>query len=243
LAAAVGARPRDVVFTSGATEADNQALFGVMGSRPGGLVVGATEHPAVLTAAKRLAEAGRDVLFLAPRPDGALALEALAAALAEQATRGGTALVALMLVNNETGVLTDAAAVAELAHAHGALYLCDAVQGLGVEPVSLAATGADLLTLSAHKVNGPKGVGALVLREGLELPPLLAGGEQERGHRPGTHNLAAIAGFGVAAELAVAAQPAERERLARLQARFEAEASRLPGVSVNGAGAPRSVKH
>ena len=194
LAAAVGARPRDVVFTSGATEADNQALFGVMGSRPGGLVVGATEHPAVLTAAKRLAEAGRDVLFLAPRPDGALALEALAAALAEQATRGGTALVALMLVNNETGVLTDAAAVAELAHAHGALYLCDAVQGLGVEPVSLAATGADLLTLSAHKVNGPKGVGALVLREGLELPPLLAGGEQERGHRPGTHNLAAIAG-------------------------------------------------
>lgn len=243
LAAAVGARPRDVVFTSGATEADNQALFGVMGSRPGGLVVGATEHPAVLTAAKRLAEAGRDVLFLAPRPDGALALEALVAALAEQATRGGTALVALMLVNNETGVLTDAAAVAELAHAHGALYLCDAVQGLGVEPVSLAATGADLLTLSAHKVNGPKGVGALVLREGLELPPLLAGGEQERGHRPGTHNLAAIAGFGVAAELAVAAQPAERERLARLQARFEAEASRLPGVSVNGAGAPRSVKH
>lgn len=243
LAAAVGARPRDVVFTSGATEADNQALFGVMGSRPGGLVVGATEHPAVLTAAKRLAEAGRDVLFLAPRPDGALALEALAAALAEQATRGGTALVALMLVNNETGVLTDAAAVAELAHAHGALYLCDAVQGLGVEPVSLAATGADLLTLSAHKVNGPKGVGALVLREGLELPPLLAGGEQERGHRPGTHNLAAIAGFGVAVELAVAAQPAERERLARLQARFEAEASRLPGVSVNGAGAPRSVKH
>ncbi len=243
LADALGASSREVVFTSGATEALNQAVFGVMAERDGGLIVGATEHPAVLNAAKRLAAGGRDVLFLQPTPSGQMTPAALEAALAEQAGRGGTALVALMLVNNETGVLSDAPALAPLAHEHGALYLCDAVQGLGVEPVGLEATGADLLALSAHKVNGPKGAGALLVRPGLEVPPLLAGGAQERGSRPGTHNLAAIVGFAVAAELAAARQPEERARLASVQARFEEAATSLPGVGVNGAGAPRSVKH
>lgn len=242
VADAVGAPPRQVIFTSGATEANNQALFGALLARPGGLIVGATEHPAVLKAAERMAANGRQVRFLQPKPDGTIDAAAVQLALEEQSTTGGTALVALMYVNNETGVLRPPAPVAELAHAHGALFLCDAVQALGVEPVDLAATGADMLTLSAHKVYGPKGAGALVLRPGLELPPMLAGGEQERGFRPGTHNLPALVGFGVAAHRAAATQQRERQRLQQLQATFERAALQLPGVTLNGAGALRSVK-
>lgn len=243
VAATVGVRPRQVVFTSGATEADNQAVFWAVGSRPGGLVVSAGEHAAVLAAARRLADQGRDVLFVPLAPDGTTPLEAWEAALLEQAGRGGTALVAGMLVNNETGVLLDAPALAELAHANGALFLCDAVQGYGVEELALEDLGADMITLSAHKVYGPKGAGALVMREGLEVAPFLAGGEQERGHRPGTHAVPAIVGFGAAAALAAERRAAERERMAALQRRFESAALALPGVSLNGEGAERSVKH
>ena len=236
-------RPRQVVFTSGATEADNQALFSLMASRTGGLIVSAVEHAAVIAAAKRLQAAGRHVAFVAPDADGVVQLAAWEAALRAQALTGGTALVAGMLVNNESGVLTDAAALAELAHDHGALYLCDAVQGYGVEAFTLGSLGADVLTLSAHKIYGPKGVGALVMREGLEVAPLLAGGEQERGHRPGTHAVPAIVGFGVAATLAANGRAAERERLAAIQREFEAAALALPGVTLNAGAAPRSVKH
>lgn len=243
VAEAVGAHPRGVVFTSGATEADNQALFGAAALQPGGLVVSATEHPAVLSAAKRLAAEGRAVTFVQPAPSGALPLEAIRQALEEQVASGGTALVAVMYVNNETGVITPPAAVAELAHEYGALFLCDAVQALGAEPVSLDGTGADMLTLSAHKVYGPKGVGALVMRRDLQLPPLLAGGEQERGFRPGTHGLPGIVGMAAAVQRAVAEAPVERDRLARVQRAFETAALALPGVHLNGAGAERSVKH
>lgn len=243
VADALGAPARSVVFTSGATEADNQAVFGVLASRPGGLVVSATEHPAVLNAARRAELQGRDVRYVQPLHDGSVPLEGIRGALSAQAAGEGTALVAVMYVNNETGVLTSPSAVAELAHDFGALYLCDAVQALGAEPVRVSELGADLVALSGHKVYGPKGVGALVLRPGLELPPLLAGGEQERGYRPGTHNLPAIAGMAVAVERAVAEQPAERSRLAAVQSAFEDAALALPGVSLNGAGAVRSVKH
>lgn len=243
VAATLAVRPRQVVFTSGATEADNQAVFSTMAARPGGLIVSAVEHAAVLAAATRLQAAGREVAFVTPDETGATPLAAWEAALSAQGRSGGTALVAGMLVNNETGVLADAAAIAELAHARGALYLCDAVQAYGVEPFTLASLGADLLTLSAHKVYGPKGAGALVMREGLEVAPLLAGGEQERGHRPGTHAVPAIVGFGVAATAAAARQGAERARLAVLQRALEDAVLALPGVALNGAGAPRSVKH
>lgn len=242
-AAAVNAQPRQVVFTSGATEAANQAVFGSMSGAAGGLIVGATEHPAVLSAAKRLAAAGRDVLYLAPNRSGEIALESLEEALAAQSQRGGTTLVALMLMNNETGVMLDAPAASALAHEHGALLLCDAVQALGTEPVSLASTGADMVVLSAHKIYGPKGAGALLLGTDSAPEPLLAGGEQERGQRPGTHNLPGIVGFARAAELAEERREAERARLAVLQASFEAAALALPGVSLNGATARRGVKH
>lgn len=242
VAAAVGAHPRGVVFTSGATEADNQAVLGVMAANPGGLVVSATEHPAVLNAAKRLADAGRQVQFVAPDASGRVQLEAVRDALEAQAAEG-TALVAVMHVNNETGVVADPAAYAELAHEYGALFLSDAVQALGAERVSLQESGADMIALSAHKVYGPKGAGALVLRQGLELPPLLAGGAQERGARPGTHNLPAIAGMATAVELAVAEREPERARLGAVQRRFEQAVLRLPGVTLNAGGAQRGVKH
>jgi cysteine desulfurase len=243
VAATLAVRSRQVVFTSGATEADDQAVFAAAAARPGGLVVNAGEHAAVLEAARRLAAQGRDVTFVPLAPDGGSPLAAWEAALAAQATRGGTALVAAMLVNNETGALLDVRAIAELAHAHGALFLCDAVQGYGVEEFTFASLGADFVTLSAHKVYGPKGAGALVFREGLEPAPLLAGGAQERGHRPGTHAVPAIVGLGAAATLAAERLLAERARLAGLQARFEAAAGAIPGVAINAGGTRRSVKH
>lgn len=243
VAEAVGVQPRQVVFTSGATEADDHAVFGVMARAEGGLVVGATEHAAVLRAADRLEAAGRDVVRVAPDEDGVIAPAAVRDALEAQARRAGTALVAVMLVNNETGVLADAAALSASAHAFGALYLCDAVQGFGAERVSLDATGADLLTLSAHKVYGPKGVGALVMAPGVEPEPLLAGGSQERGHRPGTHAVPAIVGFGEAAALAESRREQDHEHFAALQRRFEAAALQVPGVQLNAGRARRGVKH
>ncbi len=243
VAETLGVRPRQVVFTSGATEADNQAVFSTLRASAGGLVVSGGEHAAVLSAARRLAAEGRDVTYVPLGSDGAAQLPAWEAALAEQANRGGTALVAGMLVNNETGVLTNAPALAELAHAHGALYLCDAVQGYGVEEFTFDSLGADLVAVSAHKVYGPKGVGALVMRDGLEVAPLLAGGEQERGYRPGTHAVPAIVGFGAAASMAAERRESERARLAGLQRALEAAALNLEGVSLNGAEAERSVKH
>ena len=243
VAEAVGAHARGVIFTSGATEADHQALFGVLAMHGGGIVGSAAEHPAVLSAAKRMAAQGRVVSFVQPDPSGAVPLEAIREALEAQAAGGGTALVAVMYVNNETGVLTPPAAVADLAHEYGALFLCDAVQALGTEPVTLEGTGADLLTLSGHKVYGPKGVGALITRRDLELPPLLAGGEQERGHRPGTHGLPGIVGMAAAVQRAVTRMPDERARLSRVQQAFEKAALTLDGVSLNGAGTMRGVKH
>lgn len=243
VAASLGVDPRQVVFTSGATEADNLAIFGTMQARGGGLVTSSVEHPAVLAAARLMAERGRVVDFLDPDADGRIASEALREALTRQAASGGTALVSLMLVNNETGVLTETAPLAALAREHGALFMTDAVQGYGVYDVGLEATGADLVTLSAHKVNGPKGVGALVAARGSMPEPILAGGSQERGVRPGTQPVHAVVGFGEAARLVVETRDAERARCERLQRGFETALLRLEGVSVNGAGGGRGPRH
>lgn len=243
VATSLGVEPRQVVFTSGATEADNLALFGTLASRSGGLITSLVEHPAVLAAARVLAERGRDVEFLAPDTSGRFEIDQLREALDRQVAHGGTALVSLMLVNNETGVVTDTAPFAALAHERGALFMTDAVQGYGTFDVAPAATGADLITLSAHKVNGPKGVGALVAVRGAMPDPILAGGSQERGVRPGTQPVHAIVGFGEAASLAAATREGERERLTRLRERFEARMTALTGVDINGLGAQRSPKH
>ena len=225
VAALVGAIPTRVVFTAGGTEANNLALRGFPGRR---VIVSAVEHDSVLAAAP-------DAVQIPVDSDGVVDLAALERLLAD----GGPALVSLMLVNNETGVVQPVSEAARLAHAHGALLHCDAVQAAGRLPLDVGALGADLLTLSAHKIGGPAGVGALVLAEGVEPEPLLRGGGQERRRRAGTENLLGIVGFGAAAALAVADLPAAGD-LAALRDGLEARAlAAVPAARAMGAGAMR----
>ena len=188
-----GGAPEGVVFTAGGTEANNLALHGT--GRPV-LIVSAIEHPSVLRAAEAFAE---HLVVLPVDDQGLVERDALAEALA---VHGERALVSIMLANNETGVVQPIAELAASAKSHGALVHCDAVQGPGRIPVDLAALGVDMLSLSAHKFGGPKGVGALILAGEPDLVPLVHGGGQERGRRGGTENLPGIAGFGEAASLA-----------------------------------------
>lgn len=222
VAALVGAEPKRVVFTSGGTEANNLAFR--LAIRQGGvkaLVVSAIEHDSVLRPARLLAaELGLPLREVPAGPDGVVPAGAIAAALAALPR---PALVALMLANNETGAIQPVAEVTRLAHEAGALVLCDAVQAAGKIPVDLAALACDFLTLSAHKLGGPTGVGALVLRDDWTPAPLLAGGGQELGMRAGTENLSGIAGFGAAAEAARLALPLEGPRLATLRDRLQGQ--------------------
>lgn len=235
VAALIGARPDEIIFTAGATEACNLALIGaglrLRAHRPG-LVTWAAEHAAVLEPLRALARAGARLRELPVDVDGRYALPDLTAA---------DGVVAAMLVNNETGVVQDVAAIAAAAHAAGALCVCDASQAPGRLAVDVDALGVDLLVLSAHKFHGPPGVGALWIRRGLGLEPLLFGGGQERGLRPGTENVPAIIGMGLAAELARRELPERACRLAARTARLEAGlAAAIPGLVVQGAGALRA---
>ena len=219
VASAIGAEPANVVFTSGGTEANALAL--TPGIRRGKgpatqrLLISAIEHPSVLAGGRFAPEATERI---AVTREGLVDLDCLRAML-----DGPPALVSIMLANNETGAIQPVAQAAELVHAAGGLLHVDAIQALGKIPFDLAATGADLLSLSAHKIGGPKGVGALGLAEGVEgLVPLLRGGGQEKGHRAGTEDVAGIAGFGTATQAALAAQEDEAGRQERLRARLEA---------------------
>jgi len=239
LASALGAQPRELTFTSGATEADNHALRAYASRFPGGhIVTSRVEHAAVLSTCKHLETQGWRVTYLEPDARGEVTPEAVAAAL-----RPETFLVALMLVNNETGVVTDIPAISRVVHEASATLFCDAVQAFGVMDVHVHELGADMLALSAHKVYGPKGVGALYVTSGLELPPFMLGGEQERGLRAGTLNVPAIVGFGKAAELAQERLEADAPEIARLRDRLEAQLLQIDGVTLNAPGAPRSAKH
>ena len=224
VAALVSARPEQVIFTAGGTEANNMALRGF--ARP--ILASAGEHDSVL---------GLDHLERIPLTrDGVVDLARLEARLNEVDT---PALVALMRANNETGVIQPVAEAARLAHGQGALLHCDAVQAAGKIPVDFGALGADSLSLSAHKLGGPQGAGALILAEGLEPAPLLAGGGQERRRRAGTENVAAIAGFGAAAR-AVLPELEDRRALAKLRDELETGLRALaPDIAIHGAGAPR----
>jgi cysteine desulfurase len=235
VAALVGAAPSEVVFTSGGTEADNLAVKGTVLERPAGarhLVCSAVEHHAVLDAAAWAeADAGARVDLAPVDRAGRVELGRLAGLLEP----GRTALVAVMAANNEVGTGQPVAAVAELAHRAGAVLLCDAVQAAGLPGVDLAAAGVDLLALAAHKLGGPTGVGALVVRSGTSLRPLHHGGGQERGLRSGTLPAAAIAGFGAAAAAALAEREAGAAALAALRARLLAGLRTLaPDLEVNG---------
>jgi cysteine desulfurase len=227
LARRLGARVQEVVLTAGGTEANALAIQGLGRGRR--LAVGATEHPAVLAAA------GPGAATIPVRPDGTADLAALEALLAEG---GPPALVCLMAANNETGVLHPLAEAAALCRAHGALLHVDGVQAAGRLALEGIAAAADSLALSGHKLGGPKGAGALVLRPGLDLPPLIAGGGQERGRRGGTEPLPALAGLGAAMEAADPAAAAAR--LAPLRDAIEEGARAIaPELVVAGAGAPR----
>ena len=242
VAALVGAAPGEVVFTSGGTEADNLAVKGTVLARPPEarhLVCSAVEHHAVLDAAAwAAADAGARVDLAPVDGLGRVDPDRLAALLQP----GRTALVAVMAANNEVGTGQPVAAVAELAHAAGAVLLCDAVQAAGLPGVDMAADGIDLLALASHKLGGPTGVGALVVRPGTTLRPLVHGGGQERGLRSGTLPAAALAGFGAAAAAALADRhTAAATTLATLRSRLLTGLRALtPDLEVNGdPGRPR----
>jgi cysteine desulfurase len=230
VAGAVGAAPKNLVFTSGGTEANALALRSGLrrGSGPGveRLVVSAIEHASVLAGGRFPAQA---ISTVGVTRAGLLDLGHLRAALEGEPP----ALVSVMLANNETGAVQPVAEAAEIVHAAAGLLHVDAIQAFGKIPLDMAETGADLLTLSAHKIGGPKGVGALVLSEGLSgLEPLLRGGGQELSRRAGTENVAGIAAFGAAATAAMAALPAEGGRLRALQERLEHGLRLTPDVIV-----------
>lgn len=229
----LGVAAAEIIFTSGATEACNLAIMGVMASllatRPR-ICALAVEHPAILAPLAHLRQLGAEIILLPVHRDGQVDLQAAGEAIDER-----TALVCAMLVNNETGVIHDVAALAALAHAQGALVLCDATQAPARMAVNLPALGADVAALSAHKLYGPPGVGALWLRRGLSLAPLLFGGGQERGLRPGTLNVPGIAGFGVAAAAAREHLTARQAQLTRHTARLEQQLlAALPGLIIHG---------
>lgn len=235
VAALVGGAPGEIVFTASGTEADNAALRGAASAarEPRRKVLyAAFEHHAVVNTAKALAEEGVPVEAVRVSPDGRVDLADLEARLGED-----TALVAVMHSNNETGVIQPVEEVARLAHAQGALVHCDAVQAAGKIPVDVSRLGADTLALSAHKIYGPKGAGALWVKRGTRLKALVRGGSQERNRRAGTENVAGIVGFGVAASLARESLASEGPRLAALRDALEEKLLAIPGTRRNGEGA------
>ena len=231
VAGLIGAAPDEIVFTSGGTEADNLAVLGVAEAATArGIVTSAVEHKAVLDPCKYLQTKGRSVAFLPVDRDGRVDLAAL-----EAAVKTDVALVSLMLANNDTGTIQPVAEAAQAAQARGALVHTDAVQAAGKLPIDVNVLGVSLLSFSSHKIHGPKGAGALFVRRGVRLTPLVHGGRQERTLRPGTENVPAIVGFGKACELARARLDADARRMAELRDHFELQILvRVPGTRVNG---------
>ena len=235
LAALIGADVREIVFTSGATEADNLAIKGVaeaaLEERPVHIVTAATEHKAVLDSCRALERRGVSVTYVPPDGQGLISPRAVAAAL-----RPETCLVSVMHANNEIGTINDVAAIAEVAHAGGAPLHVDAAQSVGKIPVDVGALDVDLLSISAHKFYGPKGVGALYRRRRnpVELEAQIHGGGHERGLRSGTLATHQIVGMGKAAQLAMATLADESQRLCGLRRRLLAAIADMPGIRLNG---------
>jgi cysteine desulfurase len=240
VAALIGAEPAEIVFTSGGTEADNLALRGAAeaiesASSRRQLIASSIEHEAVLNTVKALGRRGWTVTLLPVDATGIVTPGSLAAAVTDQ-----TALVSVMHANNEIGTIQPIADLAAIAHAHGALFHTDAVQSAAKIPLSVGTLGIDLLAISAHKFNGPKGAGALWIRRGTRLVSTMTGGKHERSRRGGTENVPGIAGMGVAARLARTKLASDAVRIASLRDRLEtAVLARVPGAAVNGALTPR----
>jgi len=239
VAALIGASPNEILFTGSGTEADNLAILGVLEAAEGGrrhLITSAVEHHAVLNTMKALGKKGVAVTFLKVNRAGSVDPEELRAALTPE-----TLLVSIMHANNETGVVQPVAELARLSHMAGAYFHTDAVQSIGKIPVNVKDLGVDLLSLSGHKIYGPKGTGALYVKRAVKIRPVFRGGGQERARRPGTENLPGLVGLGCAAQLASAHLAEERERVGALRDRLEKEVlARIPGSAVNGKGAERT---
>lgn len=238
VARAIGAAPLEVTFTAGGTEADNLALQGVLrglraAGRPSGLLTTAIEHPAVLATARALALEGHPLVLLPVDRCGRIDPAQMRGLLQAHPELG---MVSLAAANHELGTVHDLPALVRVVRdaAPGLLVHSDAVQAFGKIPVDLHGWDLDLLSLSAHKIYGPKGVGALVHRRGLALAPTLYGGPQERGRRPGSESVALIAGFGVAAELAAMELEPRAAHTGALLSRLRAGLERLPGATLNG---------
>lgn len=251
IARALGAqRPDEIILTSGATEADNTALFGLAcaecdarrragaGDFTPHVVVSAIEHDAVLAPAKRLEQQGFRVTRVAPNRAGFITPEALAAAI-----DADTVLVSVMTANSEVGSVQPVAQLAEVAHKAGALFHTDATQALGKVPVDVRAWGCDAASFSAHKVGGPKGIGALYVKSRMPFDAYLLGGGQEAGRRSGTQNVAGAVGFAAAVEAAQEKQPTEQARLGALRDKLYAALSATPGVTATVAVEPGSTDY
>lgn len=229
----IGADPEEIFFTSGGTEADNLAIFGVARSlekRGKHLITSAIEHHAVLDSVKCLGEHGFEVTFIPVDGQGLINPEDV-----RKAIKPSTTLISIMHVNNEVGTIQPIEEIGRIAREHSILFHTDAVQSCGKMAVNVGALKVDLLSLSSHKIYGPKGMGALYVRKGVRLQPILHGGRQEKKRRPGTENLPGIVGFGKAAALAQAELDTERERLTVLRDRLiEGLQNRVEYVHLNG---------
>ena len=237
----LGASADEIVFTSCGTEADNMALIGVWRARRGergrrAAVSTPIEHKAVLGALHQIAKEGGEERLLGVEPTGRVDPASFAALVREDA-----AVCSVMWVNNEIGTLQDVPAMAEQAHSRGVVFHTDAVQAFGKVDIDARRTPFDLLSISGHKIGAPKGIGALFIRRGMPMEPLLFGGSQDRGRRPGTENVAMAVGLACAAELAVTEREAECGRLEALRDRFEsALLERVPDAVIHGRDAPRA---
>jgi len=233
VAALIKAKAEEIIFTSGGTEADNLALFGAARAyhqKGNHIITSAIEHHAVLDSAKALAAEGFKVTFLPVTSDGLIKVEDVEAAITPQ-----TILISVMHVNNEIGTIQPIEEIGALARKRGIIFHTDAVQSAGKLPLDVNELQVDLLSLSAHKIYGPKGTGALFIRQGINLKPLIYGGGQEKGIRPGTENVAGIVGLGKAALLAAEEMEEETRRLAILRDKLkEGLLERIPGIKING---------
>ncbi len=241
IAASIGATNRlEIVFTGGGTEADNLAVIGAAIGAPGGVVTTAVEHPAVLESARFLDRMGHDVAIVSVDGDGRVAPDEIANTVDE-----GTAIVSVMMANNETGVIQPVAEVARLVRSAGdrVLVHTDAVQAFGSLAVEAYLGGPDLISVSAHKIGGPQGVGFLYVRDGARLEPVIHGGGQELGRRSGTHNVAAIVGLAAAVESTVEGRSDYRDQVGAARDRFERDLRSRVNVIVTADTADRIVSH
>lgn len=238
IAACLNAVPSEIYFTSGGSEADNQALRSAAywGAKKGKrhLVSTAIEHHAILHTLDQLKEEGFEVTLVGVNQNGVVSVEDICRAI-----RPDTALVSVMYANNEIGTIQPIAEIGRCCREHGVLFHTDAVQAAAHLAIDVERDAVDLLSLSGHKFYGPRGVGVLYARRGVPLRPLIAGGAQERSKRAGTENLPAIAGMAAALEDAAAKMPEETKRLAALRDKLEAGLSKLPHTRINGGKAPR----